>query len=176
MSSKHDHFIGLYQEHKDKLFNYLMVRLSFNKLLAEDLLMDVTLKAYENFHKFDPDKGSFKTWIFTLAHNHLVNYWRDNQKKATTSLEDMEEAGITIAITEPENNAASSIENQKIKQVLALMKDSEREIITLRYLEDMEYDEIARVINKKEGAIRTALSRALNRFEALYKKVYVKKL
>lgn len=174
MSSKHDHFIGQYQEHKDKLFNYLVIRLNFDRALAEDLLMDVVLKAYEKFHLFKEEKGSFKTWIFTLTHNHLVNYWRDNQKKATSSLEGLEEAGVNVAITEPDNSASRGIENQKIQHILSLMKDSERELITLRYLQELEYDEISEIINKKEGTIRTALSRAMTRFEALYKKVYKK--
>jgi RNA polymerase sigma-70 factor (ECF subfamily) len=149
-----------------------MVRLNFNKELAEDLLMDVVLKAYENFAKFDPRKASFKTWIFTLAHNHLVNFWRDNQKKTTTSLEDMEEEGITAAITDFKNNAENDIESEKIQKILSLMKDSEREMITLRYLEDLDYKEIAKITNKKEGAVRTCLSRAMENFKKFHKKIY----
>jgi RNA polymerase sigma-70 factor (ECF subfamily) len=149
-----------------------MVRLNFNKELAEDLLMDVYLKAYEKFKKFDPNKASFKTWIFTIAHNHLVNHWRDNKAHATTSLEYLEEEGVAAAITEPENNAANDIEYEKIQRVLSLMKDSEREMITLRYLEDLDYKEIAAITNKKEGAIRTCLSRAMENFRKFHKKVY----
>ena len=168
----HDQFISYYQENKDKLFTYLMYRLNFDRALAEDLLMDIVLKAYENFNKFDPEKGSFKTWIFTLAHNHLVNFWRDNKKKKTVSLENMEEEGISVAFVEAEDPVSQEIESRKIQHILSLMNESDREIITLRYLEELSYKEIAQIIGKEEGAIRTSLSRALDRFSDLYKKIY----
>lgn len=170
--AKHDRFITYYHDHKDKILTYLMIRLSFDRAQAEDLLMDVVLKAYENFHKFDPEKGSFKTWIFTLAHNHLVNFWRDNKKKKTTSLDQLEEGGFVAAIVAAEDSISPKIENEKIQHVLSLMKDGEREIITLRYLEDLDYGEIAKILHKREGAIRTGLSRALKRFSEIYQKIY----
>ncbi len=171
----HDRFLEHYHEHKDKLLTYLMVRLNFNREQSEDLLMDVVLKAYEHFDKFDPEKGSFKTWIFTLAHNHLINFWRDQSKKKTVSLEKLEEDGFVAATVEHEGKAYLRIENEKIQHVLSLMNGSEREIISLRYFEDMEYKEIAEVINKKEGTIRTGLSRAMKRFSEIYQKLYKEK-
>jgi len=172
MNSKHDRFIAYYNDNKDKLFTYLMVRLNFDRSLAEDLLMDVVLKAYKNFNKFDPDKGSFKTWIFTLTRNHLMNYWRDNKKKTTVSLEDLEEEGFSPAVTEAEDYFSQQIDSQQIQNILSLIKDDEREIITLRYLQELSFEEISGIVGKKEGAIRTNLSRALNRFSELYQKLY----
>ena len=61
---------------------------------------------------------------------------------------------------------------KKIQHILSLMKEDEREVITLRYLEELSYKEIAQIIGKEEGAIRTSLSRALDRFSDLYKKIY----
>ncbi len=172
MNSSHDKFLRHYHETKDKLFNYLMVRLSFNRPQAEDLLMDVFLKAYENFGKFNPEKGSFSTWIFTVAHNHLVNHWRDDAKRKTTSLDKLEESGYTAASIEAEDRVSPVIQNEKIEKVLNLMSDSEKEIITLRYLQDLEFSEIAEVLNKKEGTIRTSLSRAMKHFSEIYQKLY----
>lgn len=170
MNSEHDRFLSYYHDTKNQLFNYLMARLSFDKSLAEDLLMDVVLKAYENFHKFDEAKGAFKTWIFTLAHNHLVNFWRDNKK--TVSLEKLEDIGVMPAQVEIDEETGQQIENQKIQHILSMMNDKEREIIVLRYIEDLEYSEMAKVLGKKEGAIRTGLSRALKHFKEIYKKFY----
>lgn len=172
-NTKHDRFIAHYHEHKDKIFTYLMYRLNFDRQQSEDLLMDVVLKGYENFDKYDPNKGSFKTWFFTLAHNHLINFWRDQKKAA--SLEDLEEQGFLAASVEAVDSASNRIEGEKVQRVLALMKDSEREIITLRYLEDLEYEEIARILGKKEGAVRTSLSRTLKHFGEIYHKFYPSK-
>lgn len=170
MASLHQQFTSYYNDTKNQVFNYFMVRLNFDRETAEDLLMDVVVKAYENFHKFDSKKASFKTWIFTMAHNHLVNFWRDNKK--TASLEGMEEEGIFPAVTEINDEAEQHIENRKIQNVLSRMKEDEREVVILRYIQDLDYAEISKVLGKKEGAIRTQLSRSLKRFEEIYKKLY----
>jgi RNA polymerase sigma-70 factor, ECF subfamily len=170
MENDSNQFTAYYNEIKDKLFTYFMVRLKFDRELAEDLFMDVVMKAFENFGKFDAGRGSFKTWIFTFAHNHLVNFWRD--KKKPLSLEALEEEGINPAVTEPEEKSGQQINNRNIRHILSLMKESESEIILMRYMQDMDYSEIANIIGKNEGAIRTSLSRALDRFSDLYKKIY----
>jgi len=172
MSDQNDLFLSHYQENKNKVFNYLVYRLNFDRALAEDLFMDVVLKAYKSFGDFNPEKGSFKTWIFTLAHNHLVNHWRDRQKSEALSLDKMEEEGVTVAVTEMREEASNDIEGKNIRQALLLLSDSEREVITLRYLEDLDYAEISHITGKKEGAIRTGLSRAMDRFSSVYKKLY----
>ena len=170
MSATHQQFTDHYNETKDQVFNYFMVRLNFNRAVAEDLLMDIVLKAYEKFDRFDPNKASFKTWIFTLAHNHLINYWRDNKK--TASLDAMEEGGFSPAIVEIGDETEQNLENEKIQRVLSKMKEGEREVVVLRYIQDLDYEEIAKVLGKKQGAIRTKLSRSLKRFEEIYKKLY----
>jgi RNA polymerase sigma-70 factor, ECF subfamily len=172
MSDVNDLFLGHYQETKNKVFNYLMYRLNFDRALAEDLFMDVVLKAYKSFGDFNPEKGSFKTWIFALAHNHLVNYWRDRNRSETVSLDKMEEEGVTVATTEMREEVSNQIEGNNIRQALSLLSDAEREVITLRYLEDLDYAEISQITGKKEGAIRTGLSRAMDRFSSIYKKLY----
>ena len=172
MSQTENQFLTYYQEFKDKVFNYLMYRLNFDRALAEDLFMDVVLKAYQHFGDFDPKKGSFKTWIFTLAHNHLVNHWRDRQKSEAVSLDKMEEEGVTVAITEMKDEVSGQIEGKNIRHALSLLSEAEREVITLRYLEDLDYAEISRITGKNEGAIRTSLSRAMDRFSVTFKKLY----
>ena len=175
MPVDNEQFVGYYGQVKNQVFNYLMYRLKFDRAVAEDLFMDVILKAYRHFGDFNPKKGSFKTWIFTLAHNHLVNFWRDNSKNVTESLEELDEKGHPAAITHHKSSIDGQLEGQKVRHVLSLMNESDRELISFRYFEELEYPEISAVLDKKEGAIRTGLSRALDRFGTMYKKMYAKK-
>jgi RNA polymerase sigma-70 factor (ECF subfamily) len=170
MKPDNDRFVTYYNEVKDKLFTYLMVRLQFDRKTAEDLMMDVVVKAYEHFSKFDETRASFKTWIFTMAHNHLVNFWRDQKK--SVSLEGLEEEGIYPATTESGHEAGRQSDRRNITHILSMMKESEREIISMRYFQELDYAEIASITGRNEGAIRTSLSRALDRFSDLYKKFY----
>lgn len=169
-SDPHQQFIAYYHKYKDKIFNYLMYRLSFDTATCEELLMDVVLKAYEKFHQFDENKGSFKSWLFAIAHNHLVSHWKS--KKEIQSLDLLEKAGVNVATVAIEEKSNQHFHQKNIQEVFGLMSESDKEVISLRYLNDLEYEEIAQITGRKEGAIRTNLSRALARFKKLYNKLY----
>lgn len=163
-------FLAHYHETKDKVFTYLMYRLNFDRETSEDLLMDIVLKAYEKFYQFDSEKGSFKNWILRIAHNHLVNHWRD--KKEEYSLDDMEEGGAPMPSVDLAEEASGELRSEAIHKTLLLLSDAERELITLRYLSDLDYEEIAVITGKGEGAIRTGLSRALKQFKHFHQRLY----
>lgn len=168
----HPQFTALYEEHKGTLFTYLMYRVNFNKPLAEDLFMDIVLKSYEHFSKFDANKGSFKTWIFTIAHHHLINHWRDHRE--AISLEALQDQGVTPGTSDSAASVAveEGATGEQIQKILSLLDEEERAVIALRFLNEMDFSEIASLIQKKEGAVRTRLSRALQRFKQYYNKLY----
>ncbi len=167
MNKTHDSFINHYQNNKDKLFNYLMYRLNFDKELAEDILMDIVLKAYENYKQFNSGKGSFKNWIFTIAHNHLVNHWRDNKNNLPLKENINDSASENI-----NGKIDKKMELEKVKKILSLMDKKESEIIVLKYINEFTTKEIAETLKKKENAVRTGLSRAIKQFKSLYNKIY----
>ncbi|MFC1656308.1 RNA polymerase sigma factor, partial [Patescibacteria group bacterium] len=123
MQDDHDLFIEFYEKYKNKLFSYLMYRLNFNRELSEDLLMDVVLKAYEKFGSYNQKKGSFKNWIFTIAHNHLLNHWRDQNKKKTVDIEAVQFNEKIIVKEKIEENVERRIEMDHIQEVLAVMNE-----------------------------------------------------
>ena len=167
----HKQFVAQYHQIKNKVFTYLMYRVSFNKETAEDLLMDIILKAYENLDKFDPKKGSFKGWVFAIARNELVNYWRGNQ--VTVSLDrinEYEEYAYSKYMADEE--ASQNMENKKVWHILEFMSEGDKEIILLRFMDELNYEEIAHVTGKEQGAVRTQLSRAMEKFRNLYQKFY----
>jgi len=161
-SKTHKIFVAHYKENKDKIFTYLMYRLNFDRETCEDLLMDIVLKAYEKYDQFDPQKGSFKNWIFGIAYNHLLNYYRDH--KPVTSIDSAEE----VAYEQPMSGPTSPV----VKKILSMLTEVEREVIAMRYLSDLSFQEIAEITGKSEGAVRTSLSRAQSQFRTFYSKIY----
>ena len=171
LNYNHGEFVNFYEDVKHKLFTFLNYRLNFNEAVAEDLMMDVVLKAFEKFETFKPEKGSFKNWIFTIAHNHLKNHWRSLKKQAL-SLDKLEESGFFASIEADLTETSNSIDQTNIYRVLEILSNNEKEIIIMRYINDLSYCEIAEITNKKEGAVRTQLARALKRFKENYSKIY----
>lgn len=172
MQNNHDLFLEFYEKYKNKILTYLMYRLNFDKELSEDLLMDIVLKSYEKFDTFKPKNGSFKNWIFTIAHNHLLNYWRDNKNTKTISIDILQDNKQLSAEMESDKATEKKINTENIQKVFSLMSETDSELLELKYIHDFENKEIAKILKKREGAVRTGLSRAVQNFKELYSKSY----
>lgn len=160
-----DEFARYYEKHKTAIFNYILYRIGFNKYTAEDLTSDIFLKAFEHFDSYDRARP-FKTWIFTIAHNHLVNYY--TSRKVTLPLEE------AIEVVKEESTIKENTDRDmavaKMLNLVSELPEQQQEIVTMKYVNDMTNEEIAAATGKEEGAIRTALSRAIAtlRNKALY--------
>jgi RNA polymerase sigma-70 factor (ECF subfamily) len=136
---------------------------------AEDLTQDVFLKLYRNLASFDVERGSFQTWITTLARNLLVDHFRRTRlERASDSLDvgyTGEEDGATLASQladthpSPEAHASGMELKVSIQQALAQLSPELREAVILRDLEDMDYKEIAQVLRIPEGTVKSRISR-----------------
>lgn len=148
-------FTRYYEEHKKTIFNYLLYRVGFDRDMAEDLTSDVFLKAFQAFDSYDRNR-SFKTWVFTIAHNHLVNYYA--ARKTVLPLEEVVEVVKEVPATEmlDEKMLVS-----KILHLVSKLPAAQQELVTLRYVNDLSHQEIAGIVGKEEGAVRTAISRAI---------------
>jgi RNA polymerase sigma-70 factor (ECF subfamily) len=153
-------FGELYQYFLPKIFGYFSARVK-KKEVSEELTSTVFLKVAENIKTFSAKKGmSFSGWIFRIAHNVLVDYWR--AKKATITTESEE----ACAIPSQENLSKETEVREHMRAVekcLDRLPLTEREIIRMRAWEGCEYEEIGEIVGKKSGAIRMALSRALEK-------------
>ena len=139
---------------------------------AEDLTQEVFLKLYRNLASFDVERGSFQTWITTLARNLLVDHFRRTRlERATDSLDASfsgDDSGATLGdrlgeLTDPEpspeSHAAGMELRVRIQQGLAQLSPELREAVILRDLEDMDYKEIAQVLRIPEGTVKSRISR-----------------
>jgi RNA polymerase sigma-70 factor (ECF subfamily) len=150
---------------------------------AEDLTQDVFLKLYRNLASFDTHKGSFQTWITTLARNLLVDHFRRTRAdRATDSLDasfgaegngDGLNAGDRLADPHPSPEAhASGLElKARIQQALAQLSPELREAVVFRDLEDMDYKEIAQVLRIPEGTVKSRISRGRGELARLLQRI-----
>jgi RNA polymerase sigma-70 factor (ECF subfamily) len=148
---------------------------------AEDLTQELFLKLYRNLGSFDYHKGSFQTWIATLARNLLVDHFRrTRQDRATDSLdaslatgEDAPSLADRLADPRPsqESHAAGLELKASIQQALAQLSPELREAVILRDLEDMDYKEIAQVLRIPEGTVKSRISRGRGELARLLRRI-----
>ncbi|HUZ93688.1 MAG TPA: sigma-70 family RNA polymerase sigma factor [Edaphobacter sp.] len=148
---------------------------------AEDLTQDVFLKLYKNLASFDTQKGSFQTWITTLARNLLVDHFRRTRlDRASDSLDvsfDGEDGSPTmsdrLADNRPsqEQHVASMELKSQIQCALKQLSPELREAVILRDLEDMDYKEIAQVLRIPEGTVKSRISRGRGELARLLQRI-----
>jgi RNA polymerase sigma-70 factor (ECF subfamily) len=148
---------------------------------AEDLTQDVFLKLYRNLASFDTHKGSFQTWITTLARNLLVDHFRRTRAdRATDSLDasfttDGDGATLGDRLADPrpsQESHASGLELKVlIQQALAQLSPELREAVVFRDLEDMDYKEIAQVLRIPEGTVKSRISRGRGELARLLQRI-----
>lgn len=157
-------FERLYARHKGPLFRYVL-RSVKGRGEAEELFQDVWMKVIEARSRYAP-KAKFTTWLYTVAHNRLVDHWRSRGLVVVGSIDD-EEAGV------PEPAAPPSAEPQRLNEAretlerlvaaLAALPLAQREAFLLHHEGDLAVAEIAQVTGSDPEAAKSRLRYAMNK-------------
>ena len=148
---------------------------------AEDLTQDVFIKVYKNLNTYDLSKGSFQTWMTTLARNLLVDHFRRTRlDRASDSLDaslGSDEDGPTLgdrlvdtSISQEKHVAGLELK-ATIQEALKQLSPELREAVILRDLEDMDYKEIAQVLRIPEGTVKSRISRGRGELARLLQRI-----
>jgi RNA polymerase sigma factor (sigma-70 family) len=154
---RNEDFERLYDEHAQALFGFLAYRTG-DRALAEDLLADTFEKALRARRRFDPRKGSTKTWLYSIALNTL----RDQMRRRAAA----ERAGEQLAdpaAEEGSDEAEAVAQRDELSRALATLKEEEREVVALRYGADLTVPEIAKLKKEKLTTIEGRVYRALRK-------------
>jgi RNA polymerase sigma-70 factor (ECF subfamily) len=154
-------FTKLYRRFYDDIFRYCVHRL-FDRQPAEDITSEVFLKAVEKIDSFKGTEIQFRNWLYKIATNAVNDHLRRKVRR---------EAAIKIIAetsTDPatEDFLSSAEENNKrlllLKQAIFELKPKYQTVITLRFFENLKLTEIAEILSKNPGTVRSRLARALN--------------
>jgi RNA polymerase sigma-70 factor, ECF subfamily len=147
-------FAELYRRYLTPVYKFVRSQTP-DEATAEDVTAHVFYKALASSATFRGD-GSYRSWVFRIAHNSLVS-WRSRAGKAVI----VEEVPETV---DPSPTPASqALEREKrgfVWQTVAELPPAQREVVALRYLEDLDIEEIAEVSERSRGAVRILLHRA----------------
>jgi RNA polymerase sigma-70 factor, ECF subfamily len=129
---------------------------------AQDLTQDVFLRVFKNLKSFRAGEGLFVVWLTRLTRNLLIDHYRRTRMDRTTeSIEDhaavLEESTASIARTE--GMLAGREASEVLQVALQKLSPELRETVILRDLEELEYREIAQILNVPEGTVKSRLNR-----------------
>ena len=149
-------FAAAAEQHLDDVFGYLLY-LTRDRTLAEDLASETFEKALRKWSRFDPRRGSARTWLLALARSTALDWFRAESRRHRR-----EEAAA-----QPEAQEAEFVEglSPELQSALATLSAGEREVLALRIGIERDGDQTARVLGISPTAVSTRLSRALDKLE-----------
>jgi len=134
----------IYREYGNKVKAYIRSRVN-NPSDAEDLASEVFLKVQKKMADYTKEKGAVSTWIYTIAHNTVIDFYRAN--KVMESIDEEREGELTPSQLISEDNADSDLLNKETLSELAEamdeLSDEEKMVIVYRYYDGLSLREIA---------------------------------
>jgi len=156
-------FTDLYRAHLRDVYSYSYYRVG-NHHDAEDLTEQTFLQAYRHFERAQRESHGrpLRPWLIRIAHNLAANYYRDRSRRPQTRLED---AAVVSAPHTTADLAEGRQELQEVLEGVAKLPQDRREVLIMRFALGMDNREIARAIDRSEGATKVLIHRAKRQLE-----------
>ena len=157
-------FAMIYQEIMPRIYRFYYFK-TLDRELSEDLVSEVFIRVYRNLRKTNLNERSFMVWIYRIANNLLIDHFRKN----TGNTEPLDPVLARIKVTDEEffkKNSSLfrkefSFENTELVTALNKLTELQKDVLLLRFVEDMDYNTIAGIFNKSKGTIRGIIFRAM---------------
>jgi RNA polymerase sigma-70 factor (ECF subfamily) len=160
-------FTVLYERCVDRVYRHVYYRVS-NQADAEDITQEAFVKAWKAIDKYKRTGAPFITWIITIAGNLIIDYYRSRKKDVITS--EVYEKVPVSKDSDPEKQAEVNFNNALMKETIHKLKGDKQKVILMHFIDDFSYEEIAKALNKSEGAVRVIQYRALDDLRHLLKR------
>ncbi len=150
-------FGRLYLLHLDSIYRYVYFRVG-DVDEAQDLTEQVFLRAWEALPRYQARTSPFKSWLYRIAHNLIVDHHRRGSAEAIPMEEEQgyesQQAAVLDQVIEDEETAV-------LAKAVAQLPDAQQQVLILRFVEGLSHEEIARIVHKSQEACRVIQHRAL---------------
>ena len=143
-------FSRLYEAYFDKIYRYIVMRVR-NETEAEDMTQQVFMKMLQSISSYKSRGVPFSSWLYRIAHNQVVDFLRQQNKKATVDIEGLP---IQDMGEDPQHIMEKEIDIEQLKQATRKLTASQQEVLSLRFAGELSIAECAQIMGKSEGAIK----------------------
>jgi RNA polymerase sigma factor (sigma-70 family) len=154
----------LFERHYKPLFGFLY-RMSSDKENSEDMAQNVFLRMLKYRHTYKGD-GEFKTWMYHLARNVLNDFHKSQSKRSDSEIKDNLLSEDTTQVNIEKNEQV-----QLLNAALNKLGDEHREILVLSRYQELNYKEIAVILNISEANVRVKIHRAMTQLKSMFHKL-----
>lgn len=157
MKNPRKKFSKIYDQYINKIYRFIFLKVN-SQDIAEDLCSETFLKGWEVFKNDSNKIENPQAFLYQIARNLVIDHYREKGRTQFVSADcvPIEDPRPTI-----EERSFLNSDIDKIRMVLANLKQDYQEVIIWHYIDDLSITEIAKLLNKSEGTIRVMLHRAL---------------
>ena len=161
-------FGELFELHYDKIFRYVLRRTG-SVAVTEDIVAETFFKAMNKLWQFQWQGAPFSAWLYRIATNEVNGHFRKNSR-SLFSLDDYEDeykdaldsSDLREEVLEAEREVEQCSAYKEVQETIALLPVRYQEVLTLRFFEEKKVREISVILNKKEGTVKSLLSRGVD--------------
>ncbi len=150
-------FGQLYEKYCPKIYGYMVYHLNGRTEIAEDLTAEVFMKALQSLRGFHLREVPFSSWLYRIAHNHLIDYIRRQPKQPPMSVDNWS----TIDIEDQGTNPGEHLDRQTLTAALQQITEDQRRAVVMRVVQGLSIAETAKAIGKSEDSVKQLQSRGL---------------
>lgn len=152
-------FEAVYDRYFDSVFRFVIYRTG-NREVAKDLTADIFLKVYRKFSAYDPKKGSFEVWLYTIAGNRVKDYYRKTNRFQWLSLS----AARDVAEDDPttEERMENKEEIAYLRRAIKKLKPRDQLLISYKFGAELSNQTIAELMDTNANHVGVMIHRLLN--------------
>ena len=151
-------FSFLYERNVTRIYNYIYYRIG-SEVDAEDITSRVFYRAFGHINTYVEKGVPFSAWLYRIAHNLIANWHRDSHRRKEVPLEDQPE--LPHRADQPERAVEKTQEVEQLLRGIRRLTPDRQQLLILKFVEDYSNAEIANIMGKSEGAIKSLYHRAL---------------
>lgn len=153
-------FEAFYHANVKRIYAFVYFRVGSRKAVAEDLVQDIFLKAFEAYDRYDPERGA-SAWIYTIARNHIINAMAKERPGV-----DIEEMSDSIVLSEDGRDRMELRDDERhLLDAIETLSADEAQLVRMKYLEGWNFEDLSQVLGRSPGALRVQASRAVKKLK-----------
>jgi RNA polymerase sigma-70 factor (ECF subfamily) len=158
-----EYFKCLYERYENRLKRYIGKISTFDSDEINDILQNAFINIWRNINNYD-DSMKLSSFLYRIVHNETISHWRKN--KSSESVKEKYSINDEIEEVECFDKKSDNI-REEIFIILDQMKLKYKEVLVLKFLENMDYEEISNILKIPEGTVATRINRAKKTFEKI---------
>jgi RNA polymerase sigma-70 factor (ECF subfamily) len=148
----------LYDEYVDQIFRYVYYKVG-NLTESQDLTGQTFLKAFENINSYEMRDVAFSSWLYRIAHNLVVDFFRRESKRESVPIDDQPPTASPGG--NPVESVLADLESERLYKAMQKLTHNQREVLVLKFIDSLSNAQVAEIMGISVGAVKSTQKRGL---------------